>query len=86
MAYNHYLTCTSGTASAISVSPSSSTSVVITAENNTINAVAATASGVAGTVEQVKVYGTPAKIKFISYDNNNTTVTETGTTKTGIAI
>lgn len=85
MAYNHYLTCTSKTASAISVSPSTSTSVVITAENNTINAVAATASGVDGTVEQVKVNGTPKDIKFISY-YSNTTVTETGTTKTGIAI
>ena len=78
------LECTSASASAIAVSPSPSTEVTIVAENNTINATAAIASGESGTVEQVKVLGTPANIKFISaYDN--TTVTETNTTKTGIA-
>ncbi|MBR6760178.1 MAG: hypothetical protein IKM03_07365 [Alistipes sp.] len=83
------LTCTSSTASAVSVSSSSSTSVTVTATNNTINAVAATpytfdASKGETEVHNVKVNGTPANIKFISY-YANTTVNETGTTKTGIA-
>ena len=78
------LECTSASASAIAVSPSSSTEVTIVAENNTINATAAVASGENGTVEQIKVHGTPANIKFISA-YGNTTVTETNTTKTGIA-
>lgn len=78
------LECTSASASAIAVSPSSSTEVTIVAENNTINATAAIASGESGTVEQVKVHGTPANIKFISaYEN--TTITEINTVKTGIA-
>lgn len=79
------LTCTSSSASAIGVTNNSSTSVIVVAENNTFNAVAATPSGAAGTVEQVKVYGTPNNVKFISADDVNTTVTETGTTKSGIA-
>ena len=84
------LECTSSVASAISVSPSSSTSVVLTATNNTLNAVAATpytydASKGETEAHNVKVNGTPANIKFISaYDN--TTVTETGTVKSGIAL
>ena len=83
------LECTSGVASAIDVSPSSSTSVVLTATNNTFNAVAATpytydASKGETEAHNIKVHGTPANIKFISaYDN--ATVTETGTTKSGIA-
>jgi hypothetical protein len=83
------LECTSSVASAISVSSSSSTSVVLTATNNTFNAVAATpytfdASKGETEAHNVKVNGTPANIKFISaYDN--ATVTETGTTKSGIA-
>ena len=82
------LECTSSTASAVSVSPSSSTSVTINAENNTINATAATAytfdpSKGETEVHNVKVNGTPAA-KFISC-YGNTTVSETGTTKTGIA-
>ena len=79
------LECTSSTASAISVSSSSSTTVTVNAENNTINATAATPSGVDGTVEQVKVNGTPKDIKFISASTTNTTINETNTTKTGIA-
>ena len=78
------LECTSSSASAISVSPSSSTVIELIASNNTINATAATASGVDGTVEQVKVNGTPAEIEFIS-SATNCTVTETDTVKTGIA-
>jgi predicted ribosomally synthesized peptide with SipW-like signal peptide len=83
------LECTSGSASAICVSPSSSTSVTIVAEDNTINAVAATphtydpAAGETE-VDNVKVYGTPSNVKFIS-SYANTTVTETNTVKTGIA-
>jgi hypothetical protein len=83
------LECTSGVASAISLSSSSSTSVVLTATNNALNAVAATpytydASKGETEVHNVKVNGTPANIKFISaYDN--ATVTETGTKKSGIA-
>ena len=84
------LECTSGVASAISVSPSSSTSVVLTATNNTLNAVAATpytydASKGETEAHNVKVNGTPANIKFISA-YANTTVTETGTVKSGIAM
>lgn len=83
------LECTSSTASAVSVSSSSSTSVTINAENNTINAIAATpytfdASKGETEVHNVKVNGTPADIMFISC-YGNTTVNETGTTKTGIA-
>lgn len=83
------LTCTSSSASAISVSPSSSTTVTVTAENNTINAVAATPythNSAAGEtdVDDIKVSGTPANIKFISA-YANTTVNETNTTKIGIA-
>jgi hypothetical protein len=64
------LKCTSSSASAIDITFNPTTSVTVTAENNTINAVAAT-TGV-------------DNIKFIrSYDN--TTVYETGTVKTGIA-
>jgi hypothetical protein len=64
------LDCTSTSASAIFISHVPSTNVTVTAENNTINAVAAT-TGV-------------DNIKFIrSYAN--TTVNETGTVKTGIA-
>ncbi len=79
------LECTSSTASAISVSSSSSTEVTVIAENNTINATAATPtdSSVTG-VDVVKVNGTPANIKFISA-YANCTITETGTVKTGIA-
>lgn len=83
------LKCTSSTASAVSVNSSSSTSVTINAENNIINAYAATpytydASKGETEVHNVKVNGTPANIKFISC-YGNTTVSETGTTKTGIA-
>ena len=83
------LECTSSTASAISVSPSSSTSIVINANNNTMNATAATPytydeSKGETEVDNVKVNGTPANIKFISsYDN--CTVNESNTTVTGIA-
>ena len=64
------LECTSSSASAIYITPNSNTNVTVTAENNTINAVAAT-TGV-------------DNIKFIrSY--SNTTVNETGTVKKGIA-
>ena len=82
------LECTSSSAAAICVSPSNSTAVTIIADNNTINAVAATPHTFDATageteVDNIKVYGTPANIKFISsYDN--TTVTETNTVKTGI--
>ena len=66
-------------------SPSSSTAVTIIAENNTLNATAATPtdSSVTG-VDVIKVLGTPQNIKFISaYDN--CTVTEVNTSKSGIA-
>jgi hypothetical protein len=64
------LECTDSSASAIFIGHFSSTNVTVTAENNTINAVAAT-TGV-------------DNIKFIrSYDNS--TVIENGTEKTGIA-
>lgn len=85
------LTCTSSTASAISVSSSNSTAVTVIAENNTINAVAATpytydpALGETE-VHNVKVNGTPANIKFISISGTTSTATETGTIKTGIAV
>ena len=80
------LQCTSSTASAISVNSSTSTVVTVNAENNTINAVAATPtdSSVTG-VDVVKVNGTPANIKFISYLGTVSTMNETGTVKTGIA-
>lgn len=65
------LDCTDTSASAIFISHVSSTNVTVTAENNTINAVAAT-TGV-------------DNIRFI-YSYENTTVNETGTVKTGIAI
>ena len=80
------LECTSSTASAISVSSSSSTVVTVNAQNNKINAVAATPtdSSVTG-VDVVKVNGTPANIKFISYLGTVSTMNETGTIKTGIA-
>lgn len=84
------LECTSSTASAISISSSSSTIVDVTATNNTFNAVAATPytyDASKGETEEnnVKVNGTPANVKFISYLGTTSTVTETGTTKTGIA-
>ncbi|MBR2424405.1 MAG: hypothetical protein IKB18_04460 [Tidjanibacter sp.] len=84
------LECTSSSASAIAVSPSSSTSVTVNAENNTFNAVAATpytydASKGETEKDSVKVNGTPNNVRFI-YVYGNTTVTETGTTKSGIAI
>ena len=84
------LTCTSSTASAISVSPSNSTSVIVTAENNTLNAFAATPytydAGKGETeVHNVKVNGTPKNIKFISISGTASSATETGTIKTGIA-
>jgi hypothetical protein len=83
------LTCTSSSASALSISPSSSTAVNLVAENNTFNAVAATpytfdASKGETEVDNIKVNGTPNNIKFISAFEN-TTVTESGTTKSGIA-
>ena len=83
------LTCTSSSASAISVTSNPTTSVTVTAENNTINAVAATpytydASKGETEVHNIKVIGTPNNIKFISFDSN-TTVNESGTVKTGIA-
>lgn len=83
------LECTSSTASAVSVSPSTSTSVVVNATDNTLNAVAATPytydpSKGETEVHTVKVNGTPKDIKFISA-YANTTVNETGTVKTGIA-
>lgn len=84
------LKCTSSTASALSISPSTSTSVVVNASNNTFNAVAATPYTYdveKGETEEynVKVNGTPANIKFISYVGTTSTIIETGTTKTGIA-
>ena len=83
------LECTSSTASAVSVSPSTSTSVVVNATDNTLNAVAATPytfdpSKGETEVHTVKVNGTPKDIQFISA-YANTTVNETGTVKTGIA-
>ena len=59
--------------------------MTLNAENNTINATAATPtdSTVTG-VDVVKVNGTPANIKFVSASENSI-VTETNTTKTGIA-
>ena len=83
------LECTSSSAAAICVSPSNSTAVTIIAENNTINAVAATpythdAAAGETAVDNIKVYGTPANIKFIS-SYENTTITEKNTVKTGIA-
>ena len=83
------LECTSSTASAVSVSSSTSTSVSVNAEDNTLNAVAATPytydpSKGETSVHNVKVNGTPASIKFISA-YSNTTVNETNTTKLGIA-
>jgi len=83
------LECTTSSASAIEVTNNPSTAVTVTAENNKINATAATphtydpAAGETE-VDNVKVFGTPANIKFISADSN-TTVNETNTTKTGIA-
>lgn len=84
------LECTSSTASAIAVSSSTSTSVTLTAENNTFNAVAATpytydASKGETEVYNVKVNGTPNNVRFI-YVYGNTTVNETNTTKSGIAL
>lgn len=85
------LECTSSSASAVSVSSSSSTAVKVTATNNTINATAATPytyDASKGETEEynVKVNGTPANIKFISIGGTTSTATETGTTKTGIAL
>lgn len=83
------LECTSSTASAVSISPSSSTEVTLVADGNTLNAKAATpytydASHGETEADNVKVNGTPKNIKFISaYEN--ATVTETNTIKTGIA-
>ena len=65
------LECTSSSASAIYIISNPNTNVTVIAENNTINAVAAT-TGV-------------DNIRFI-YSYENTTVNETGTVKTGIAI
>lgn len=79
------LECTSSTASAIYVNSSTSTIVTVTAENNTFNATAATPSGEDGTVEQVKVNGTPKDVKFISSLGTVSTIIETGTIKSGIA-
>lgn len=84
------LECTSSTASAISVSSSTSTVVEVVANNNTINAVAATPytyDAAAGETEvnNVKVNGTPANIQLISYLGTVSTITETNTTKSGIA-
>jgi ApbE superfamily uncharacterized protein (UPF0280 family) len=84
------LTCTSSSASAISVSNNPSTAVTVIAENNTINAVAATPytydeSKGETDVNNVKVNGTPANIKFISIGGTTSTATETNTIKTGIA-
>ena len=85
------LECTSSSASAISVSSSSSTIVTLTAENNTLNAVAATpytydpAKGETE-VHNVKVLGTPKNIKLISTYGGPSTIIETGTVKSGIAL
>ncbi|MBO5364487.1 MAG: hypothetical protein J6A56_03375 [Clostridia bacterium] len=84
------LTCTSSSASAISVSSSTSTAVIVNATNNTINAVAATpytydASKGEDQTYNVKVNGTPANIKFISISGTTSSVNESGTVKTGIA-
>ena len=83
------LSCTSSTASAISISPSSSTSVTLVAENNKFNATAATPYTYnpdlgETAVDTVKVNGTPSNIKFVSAYSNST-VTVTGTVSTGIA-
>ena len=85
------LTCTSNTASAISVSSSSSTAVTVTAVNNTLNAVAATPytfdpSKGETEVHNIKVNGTVNTAKFISISGTTSSATETGTTKTGIAL
>jgi hypothetical protein len=83
------LECTSSTASAVSISSSSSTEVTLVADGNTLNATAATpytydSSRGETEADNVKVNGTPNNIKFISaYEN--ATVTETNTIKTGIA-
>ena len=84
------LECTSSTASAISISSSSSTEVTLVAEGNTLNATAATpytydASQGETEVHNVKVNGTPKDIKFVSA-YSNTTLNVTGTTVTGIAV
>ena len=81
------LECTSSTASAISVSPSTSTAVTVIADNNTLNATVATPtdSSVTG-VDVVKVNGTPKDIKLISIGGTTSTATITNTTVSGIAI
>ena len=84
------LECTSSTASAISVNSSSSTAITVVAENNTINAKAATpytydAEKGETEVDTIKVNGTPANIKLISIGGTTSTATEVGTVKTGIA-
>ena len=84
------LTCTSSTASAISISSSTSTAVELTATNNTFNAIAATpytydASKGEDETYNVKVNGTPANIKFVSVGGTTSKVNETGTIKSGIA-
>ncbi|MBR2377324.1 MAG: hypothetical protein IKA85_06130 [Clostridia bacterium] len=85
------ITATSSSASAISVSSSSSTEITVNAENNTINAVAATPYTFDATkgeteVHNVKVNGKPKNIKFISYLGTVSTINEVNTTKTGIAV
>lgn len=85
------LECTSSSASAVSVSSSTSTAVTVTAENNTLNATAATpytydASKGETEVHNIKVFGTPNNIKLISMIGSTTSsATETGTKKSGIA-
>ena len=80
------LEVTSSSASAIAISPSTSTKITLNATNNTINAKVATPtdSSVTG-VDVIKVNGTPNNIKLISaYENS--TVTESGTKVSGIAV
>lgn len=83
------LEATSSTASAIMITNNPSTSISLTAEDCTINAIAATpytfdVSKGETEIHNIKVNGTPTNIKFVSADSNST-VSENGTKKTGIA-
>ena len=85
------LECTSGSASAVSISSSSSTVVTLTAENNTLNAEVAvpyTYDPSKGETEEntVKVNGTPTNINLVSYKGTVSTINVTGTVVSGIAV
>ena len=79
---------TSGTASAVSISPSSSTSGKVTFDGtNTFNSKVATKTddSLAGTIYQVKVNGNPSSTKLISYYSNVTVANNGTVVVTGIA-